>query len=271
MRLGIAYNVFNGDELLLDSLKRMRQVSDYIVITYQEISNTGNLSESSVLDKIKDLPKYLYDDIELFVPNAKKNAQKNEVSKRNLGLSLVRKNGCTHFMSIDCDEFYDMEEFIQAKAIICENNYDSTACELVNYFHSSIYRMKEEKQYVPFIFKISWWDKHRYSASFPVPVDPTRRLKSKNFHLFQNESLLMHHMSYVRKDYLSIASKLSNGPNLHLYEHVMDDYLKYYNDWDQSQLAMNPHQYMTSLGNNVEVISSPIELSIKYTKLSKFD
>lgn len=87
MRLGIAYNVFNGDELLLDSLKRMRQVSDYIVITYQEISNTGNLSESSVLDKIKDLPKYLYDDIELFVPNAKKMRKKTKFQKETWDLA----------------------------------------------------------------------------------------------------------------------------------------------------------------------------------------
>lgn len=270
MRLGVAYNVFNGDELLFDSLKRMRQVSDYIVITYQEVSNTGNVSESSVLDRIKSLPNYLYDDLELFTPSAGRNAQKNEVSKRNLGLKLARKKGCTHFMSIDCDEFYDLGEFIRAKKIIWDNNYDSSACELVNYFHSSMYRMKENRQYVPFIFKISWWDKHRYSAKFPVPVDPTRRLKSKNFYLFQSDILLMHHMSYVRKDYKSIASKLMNGPNRTMYEEVLDEYLKYYNEWDQSQPAMNPHQYISSLGTNVEIISNPIELSIRYKRLSDF-
>jgi len=108
-------------------------------------------------------------------------------------------------MSIDCDEFYNKEEFELAKQIIIENDYDTTACELVNYFHDSKFQMIEKKQYVPFIFKISWFRKHKYSCRFPVVVDRTRSVQSNNFYCFKEDELLMHHMSYVRKNNNSIG------------------------------------------------------------------
>ena len=55
MKLGIAYNIFNGDELLTDSLKRLRTVSDYIVLTYQNTSNTGNISGKNLLEVLTNI------------------------------------------------------------------------------------------------------------------------------------------------------------------------------------------------------------------------
>jgi len=34
MKLGIVFNIFNGDELLEDSLVRLRHLADYIVLMY---------------------------------------------------------------------------------------------------------------------------------------------------------------------------------------------------------------------------------------------
>lgn len=270
MKLGVAYNIFNGDELLEDSLERLRPLSDYIVLTYQLISNIGNLPKIDLELVIEKLPSYLYDDIVLFEPNIKIPPQKNELDKRNIGLHHAKKNQCTHFMSIDCDEFYDEFSFNLAKKYIVENKLDSTACELVNYFHSSKYQMIENKQYVPFIFKVSWFKKHKYSCDFPVPVDPTRAMSNnKKFYCFKKDELLMHHMSYVRGNYNSIKSKLENSPNKQRFVDHLDQYLDYYNNWDSSQEALNPHQFIKnskSHKSNVISVQKPISLSVKYKK-----
>ena len=266
MKLGIAYNIFNGDELLIDSLKRLRTVSDYIVLTYQDTSNTGNISGKNLLEVLTNIDKSLYDEIVLFTPNLKIKPAQNETNKRNLGLEYCRKNKCTHFMSIDCDEFYDLDQFKKAKSLITEQGYKSTACELVNYFHDSKYQIIAHKQYVPFIFKISRFKKHLLNKPFSVRVDPTRVISNKKFFCFKNDQLIMHHMSYVRENYRSIESKLKNSPNKHLFEDIMKDYLIYFNEWTPEQVALNPHEFKRKEKNYVKVTNNPIKLSIRYQK-----
>ena len=41
MKLGLAYNLFDGEELLEYSLRSIRNNVDYISVQYQEISNHG--------------------------------------------------------------------------------------------------------------------------------------------------------------------------------------------------------------------------------------
>ena len=52
----------------------------------------------------------MIDEIYLFEPDLNDtsgdNPQFNETLKRNVGLELSKKNGCTHHMTIDVDEFY---------------------------------------------------------------------------------------------------------------------------------------------------------------------
>jgi hypothetical protein len=42
MRLGISYNVFDGEELLESSIKLIRDNVDFISVVYQTTSNFGN-------------------------------------------------------------------------------------------------------------------------------------------------------------------------------------------------------------------------------------
>jgi len=256
MKLGVAFNVFNGEELLIDSMNRMRMVADYIVLTYQNTSNVGNRK----VHKFDDVA-HLCDDIVLFEPNDVRPAI-NETNKRNLGLYYARKNGCSHFMSIDCDEFYHHDQFVNAKNLIIEKGFESTACELVNYFHSSKYQIVAHRQFVPFIFRITE-HKHKHLHPFPVVVDPTRVISQAKFHLFDKSELLMHHMSYVRKDLDSMKSKLMNSPNRKLFADIIPYYLNYFKDWDSTQSALNPHQFKKGLGGNyVQEVEHPIELSV---------
>lgn len=265
MKLGLAYNIFNGDELLEDSLKRLRPLSDYIVLTYQTISNVGLVSKD-ILPSLNKIDPQLFDEIICFEPIFSLSPPINETNKRNLGLELCKQNDCTHYMSIDCDEFYRVEQFINAKNKIIKNNYESTACELVNYFHNASNQMIEHKQYVPFITKITEIN-HEYRANFIVTIDPTRIVPNKNQFCFHKDFLLMHHMSCVRKDYNSMKSKLQNSPNKHMFKRHIHKYLYYFNNWIYPSPALNIHQFKK--GNvkkkNIVKIENPIYLSTNYT------
>ena len=39
MKLGVAFNVFNGEELLVEAFKNVRNNADFICVIYQEESN----------------------------------------------------------------------------------------------------------------------------------------------------------------------------------------------------------------------------------------
>ena len=42
MKLGVAYNVFDAEELLEYSINSIREFADYVVVVAQETSNYGN-------------------------------------------------------------------------------------------------------------------------------------------------------------------------------------------------------------------------------------
>ena len=42
MKLGVSYNIFDGEELLEGSIKQIRQHVDHISVVYQVVSNFGN-------------------------------------------------------------------------------------------------------------------------------------------------------------------------------------------------------------------------------------
>ena len=53
-KLGIAYNLFDGEELLANSLENMRSMVDFICVVYQTKSNFNNLNKN-VEKVVKDL------------------------------------------------------------------------------------------------------------------------------------------------------------------------------------------------------------------------
>jgi hypothetical protein len=268
MKLGIAYNLFNGNELLRESITRLRKHGHYIVLTFQTISNVGNKADNSLQIAINSLDKALYDDVVEFYPNKQKSPKRNETDKRQLGLLKAKEAKCTHFMSVDCDEFYRDEELVNAKNLIIKLGYKSTACELVNYFHSSKYQMIEKKRFVPFICEIGFFTKFKQEKKLPVNVDSSRVARSDKFYLFPNNKLLMHHMSYVRVNVDSMKSKLENSPNNEKFKSFLDDYLNYYQNWTPNLRAMNPHEFKTGeiTDHNIQVEENPIPLAVTFMK-----
>ena len=127
MKLGIAYNVFDGEELLTSSIENMRDMVDFICIVYQTPSNFGNVN-LNLEPLLKHLKKEkLIDFAYKYEPKFNKNEDgeidflngtENEQEKRNIGLDICRANGCDYFMTIDTDEFYNKEQFDKMK---CHN------------------------------------------------------------------------------------------------------------------------------------------------------
>ena len=212
MKLGVSYNVFDGQELLESSIKSIRENVDYINVIYQNVSYSGEKADNSLEPLLFNLlSRHLVD--EIFLYEAKyEDPHMNEKAKRDKGLSLAKKAGCTHFMSMDVDEYYVSDQLKTAKEKIIKNGIKASAACIIEYLKEPVYQMVNSYSfnmnkdfytfYVPFIMKINkfFLQKHG-SSSFPCLVDPTRGLNcSKKFYLFPAHELAMHHMSSIRKN-----------------------------------------------------------------------
>ena len=189
MKLGVSYNVFDGEELLESSIKQIRSEVDYISVVYQTVSNFGEQCDENLVPLLEDLKsKGLVDELYPYFP-LNKNGSGNEISKRNLGFNLSKNNGCTHHMSMDTDEYYNLEQFKYLKRIMVEGNFDSSACQMMTYYKEPIYRLEPKEEYfVSLIFKIRDGIEFN-SVGFPVVVDPTRRMVCGNFRKFTRDGL----------------------------------------------------------------------------------
>jgi len=232
MKLGVSYNVFDGEELLEGSIKQIREHTDYISIVYQEVSNFGNQCNPRLLDILNDLVlNNLVDELVKYEPEVNRGGHFNEITKRNIGLELSRKNGCTHHMSMDSDEYYISDEFERVKNVIELNNYDSSYCQMRTYYKSWEYALDPpEDYYVPLIYKIKDVSKFVMMAPSPVLVDPTRRISHISVPVvFRRDEIEMHHGSYIRDD---LRTKLVNSSASVNFRGNIDNLVNHYNNWE---------------------------------------
>lgn len=204
MKLGISYNLFDGEELLESSIKSVRSSADHINVIYQKISNWGEPCSENLEDLLNDLvKKKLIDKIYCYSPK-KTSAGKNELHKRNIGLNIAKSRFCSHFLTMDCDEFYHQNQFDEAKKFIIANKIEASSCKFINYIKQPIWQIQADPQmYVPFITKINLFTKLSRKSYFPVLVDPTRKMNGeKKYKFFEATDLRMEHMSMVRKNLL---------------------------------------------------------------------
>lgn len=230
MKIGISYNVFDGEELLESSINSIRDNVDYISVVYQTISNFGNPCDDGLVPLLEDLKnRGLVDGLFEYRPRVNSGGHMNEITKRNIGLSLSEGIGCTHHMAMDSDEFYTDEQFKFLKKEMLDGNYDSSACQMTTYYKEPIYRLDpKEEYYVSLLFKIRQGVEFVMGHPFPVLVDPTRRVNPGNCKIFSRNEIEMHHMSYVRKDLRKKLQNSSASPNFKNIDKLVD----YYNDWE---------------------------------------
>ncbi len=253
MKLGVSYNVFDGEELLEWSIKSIRENVDYVSVVYQTVSNYGLACTDDLVGiltrlKVIGLIDELYEYEPQMLRRDKHNASYNEVEKREIGLTMSRRNTCTHHMSMDCDEFYLPQQFTYMKNIVAENGYESAACHYQNYYKDSSYLLSGSYDdcFVSTIYKINDDTKYVYrSKRSPVRIDPTRKTNNKKYKIFDWSEVQMHHMTLVRKD---LRRKfMSSTSRKHGFQNI-DEIIEHYNNWRYPESAMSPS------GNLIDVI-----------------
>lgn len=202
MKLAACYTVFNGIELLEDAIESIESEVDEIIISYQLISNYGNISDEFLYWKDKH-PQYYY--IE-FNPNLSIDAKSNEKRKHQQLIEKARDLRCTHFFLSATDHLYITKELQFAKEKVKSNGFITTYTRMRTYFKSNDLCLNPlELYYMPFICST----KVNIGVHAPVVVDPACAFKPfAPFYVFPENEVLMHHFSWLRYD---IDSKLDNA------------------------------------------------------------
>lgn len=244
MKLGVSYNLFDGEELLEKSIMSIRSEVDHVNIVYQTKSNLNNSSSENLEDLISDLKnKRIVDSVIKYNPDFSKTTHQNEITKRNIGLEFSRNFKCDYHMSMDTDEFYKIEELQRVKKYLKKNtHYDSSACQMQTYYKQSDYCVDPpEDYYVSLIYKIT--NRNFSFVNFPVLVDPTRRIETSNCAIFDRSVVEMHHMSYIRNN---IRRKLENSSAYINFADNIDNLVNHYDNWkpgDPAFFAGAPSAY----------------------------
>lgn len=263
MRLGISYNLFDGEELLEGSIQQIRKLVDYVSVVYQTTSNFGNPCNPGLVPLLEKLKlEGLIDELFDYSPKVNKGGHSNEIQKRNIGLALSQGAGCTHHMSMDSDEYYIASEFEYLKNRIIDGiykkiDYDATYCQMQTYYKSSDYALTPpEDYYVSLIFKIKPDSSYILGAPSPVLVDPTRRMSPTNTPLIlKREEIQMHHMSFVRKD---ISMKLTNSSAKTSFIEKIPAIINHYNNWTY------PNKVMWASGQLLDVQKVTNDFNAKF-------
>jgi len=238
-RLGISYNIFDGEELLETSLKSVRGVADHISVVYQTLSNFGKSNDNleKHLNELKD--KGLIDKLFHYIPNIDfsdngkvnwKSGTLNELEKRDIGLKIAKANNMEYYMTMDADEVYDTKQLIDALSNFVIGDYDSSFCQMKSFYKLPTMEMiPPETYYVPLFFRIKKDSKIERidNNDYPVICDPTRRMKAGYVRIFTREEIEMYHYSYVRNDIESKVINSSSQSDTKSQEQV----IKHYNNW----------------------------------------
>lgn len=190
MKLAAIYNVWDGVELLKGSMNCIKNDVDIFIIVYQEVSNFGEYYNPLLAMDLNGfnfvLVKYVPQNIA---------GQINETAKRNKGLQAARKYNCTHFINIDCDEYY--KDFAIAKQQYIKSGCSGSVCKIYTYFKLPTLRFETEDGYfVPFIHEL-FENTVAGQCIYPYYVDRTRKINCQNVVLLD---IFMHHFSWVRKN-----------------------------------------------------------------------
>lgn len=258
-KLGIAYNVFDGEELLEASIKSVRAEASYIVVVYQLISNFGQRASENLVPLLTDFKnRQLIDEIYFYeAKDVDKDASYHERQKRDIGLELVKNAGCNYFLSMDTDEFYEAKEIRNAKKYIYEESIECSAVAIIEYIKEPIYMItnghtwsfgKSEERYtlfVPFIMKIKETTKQSHGGQFPCLADSNRILNGDGkFYLFAKHDVVMHHMSTIRK---SLKFKYANS---NLRSIKSPEHIEYIQNLQKDILNFEFEKHKVCLGSN---------------------
>lgn len=188
--------------LLRHSVDNIRPLVEGIIIIGSTKSNYGEHS---------DIPDEWRND-ELFLREPHFHIpMHSETDKRNYGLEIARKQGYTHFLSIDADEFYEHEPFLKAKGMF-HGELKGLVCKCQTYFRNNL-TMGLDSTLVPFIHEVTTTIRHEFNRRYQhawegkqILIDPTRSFNINSG--VEKIDLVMHHYSWVRAD---LEKKIRNS------------------------------------------------------------
>lgn len=200
MKLAAIYNVWADWDWLWRSVENIRPLVDGIIIVYSWESNYKEIDPTEFVS----FPPYVHPvQREPFLTHP----MNCETDKRNYGLKIVCEQGYTHFMMMDADEFYEPDAFLKEKQRFIDNpDLAGLVCASQVYVKSPTLTIGLDTTLVPFIHKITPTLKHEFNRSYPfawegrnLRIDPTRSLNINSG--VEWSQIVMHHFSWVRKDY----------------------------------------------------------------------
>ena len=196
MKLSAIYNAWSDStEWLQKSVGYIKDHVDLIIIVNQSKSYYGEPSTK----KLPPIENAVIIDFDKWPSDNPREIQR---AKRNAGLNLAIGYGCTHFLTIDCDELYI--DFKELKSEYIASGSDGSHVNIETYVAKPNYRVSPPMGYkVPFIHKI--YPDHKLGGRYPARVDDTRTYFC---HTSVCLSKPMHHMSWVRED---IEMKIRNS------------------------------------------------------------
>jgi hypothetical protein len=209
MKLAVAYTVFNGFELLEDSISQIEDIVDVVIICWQQTSNKGNSCErvGPYVGKLFTRKKVV---VIRYDPDLKLDTKTNERRKHQLMMDFARALGCTHITLAACDHFYDARQFVRGKLIHEANDWDVSFTSMFTYYKHPEWQLTPmEDYYMPFIIAMRDNTRIEVVRNYPLLVDPSVKVNTcQKWGLFGPDEVVLHHYSMMRED---IDSKFANA------------------------------------------------------------
>lgn len=260
-KLGLGIIAFEGTEHIKNITYELRDLIDWIVVCLQKFSYDGSrYIEETDVNEVEHLKHCgLIDEIIWFessntyddVKDKASIPRRIETDKRNFVLNHLQNKNMSQALVIDSDEFYEHDDFANAKKIYDENdNFHVSYCEYINYYrdyeHVLVWPFRS---YVPFITDIEY----RFSfdsGSFDRPSDPTRRYNipgKGSFFIYPFNIVKMHHLSWIRihiEKKISVwsAKKYFEKDSQELEKRILDRYYNY-QDGQNAYITFNVPQF----------------------------
>ncbi|NMC58690.1 MAG: hypothetical protein GYA51_04780 [Candidatus Methanofastidiosa archaeon] len=239
VKLGLTINAFDASELLDQLISEIRDQVDWVAAIYQKRSYWGNPMSKTDMDELNRLKSLgLIDELIEFKPNFNKYSREQECEKRNQGIELAKQRGCSHVLNIDADEFYDKDQFREAKNYINQTGWGITYWSYVNYYKDfEHYLVYPFRPLVPGIH--STFFKYTYNGPAPGPTDPTRRILNPSnlgTYVFPDEMIRMGHAAWIRRD---IRKKLVNwSAKNHFPKELINKAVERWENWKEGETAI---------------------------------
>lgn len=209
MKLGITYSIYNGEELLDNSIKQIHDHVDHVIICYQTVSNKGE-ERHDLEEKLQYFAKYEKVRLLNWEPDLNLNTKQNEMVKHNFMVNHARLLDCTHFLMGAADHYYIPEEFEKAKKKLIDSIFDVTLTAMFTYYKHPTWQLTPiEDYYMPFICKLHPSTTIQRNPKSPLRVDPSVQINTcNNWCLLNQQDIMLHHYSMIRKN---IADKFRNA------------------------------------------------------------